>query len=332
MPSSTAKQPNYGRRILWLTIILLVLFGGYTAGWYWLAGRIQGEVETRVARLNGDGVKAECLNARVEGYPMRIGLTCDGIDYQDDAHGVAASVGRLQTAAQALQPLLTVAQLDGPLRTQAPGTPPLWIDWDDLKASVRLWHPLPDRVSVQIEGLSVQTDPEDGDPVFLFNAAQTEGHLRPNGNDLDWAGSFNGLEIDQNILGQRNLPPLDGESDLTLADGVPLLLQRASGPEALRGKSGTIRQLKLAAEGASISLTGPFSFDAEGYLDAQLTLSWQNTQKLGDVLAGAFPEQGNNIRNILTAIAAAGQSKAPVSIKKGRVGFSFFTLGQIPPI
>lgn len=331
MPSRTARKPNYGRRILWLTVLVVVLFGGYTAGWLWLAGRIEREVDAGLTRVNNGDVVAECLNRRVEGFPMRIGLTCDGLDYQDNGRRIAASAGRFRTAAQLFQPFLTVAQLDGPLRTEAPGMAPLWIDWDDLKASVRLARPLPQRISLQAEGLSVQTDPEEGDPVFLFNAATMEGHLVPTGDDLNWAGTFNGLEIDQNILGERTLPPLDGASDVTLNGGVPLLLERP-GPEGLRGKSGIIHQLQLSADGASISLSGPFSIDQDGLIDAQLTVSWQNTGKLGDVLAGAIPEQGSNIRNILLAIQAGGQTRAPVSINKGRVGFSFFTLAKIPPI
>ena len=70
-------------------------------------------------------------------------------------------------------PLSPVADLRGPLRTSVPGMVPLWIDWDNLQANVKLSWPLPQRIALQAEGLSGQTDPaDDTDPVRTVQRRQ----------------------------------------------------------------------------------------------------------------------------------------------------------------
>ena len=60
--------------------------------------------------------------------------------------------------------------------------------------------------------------------------------------DLDLAGNFTDADIDPKLLNGGDLPPLHGEADLTLKDGVELV---RSGGRSLRGHSGTIRTLSV---------------------------------------------------------------------------------------
>ena len=41
MPSRKRAKPNYGRRILWLGVFVVLLAGGYSAGWFYLADRLE---------------------------------------------------------------------------------------------------------------------------------------------------------------------------------------------------------------------------------------------------------------------------------------------------
>ena len=127
MPST--DEPKRNRHgLLWLVVFLAVLFGLYSAGWFYAAGRIRSEANHAVAALNDRGIDAACANLQVSGYPLRLAVTCDSLAYEDDARNVAASTGSLSAVMQVYRPLVAVADVDGPLRTTAPGMAPLWLD------------------------------------------------------------------------------------------------------------------------------------------------------------------------------------------------------------
>ncbi len=331
MPSSEVRKPNYARRFFWLAVFIMFLFGAYSAGWFYLADRVKKVSEAAVASLNRDGATAECTNLEVRGYPFRLGLFCDSLGYEDARRNIAATAGSLRSAAQVYAPRRIVTELDGPLRTAVPGMPPLWLDWDKLRASARIAEPVPERLSVEAEGLSGQTDPEDEDPVSLFSAERAEGHLRPNGADLDAALSFTNLQIDPAAVAGRTLPVLSGGLDATLKDGVRLIETNA---RSLRGQSGTIRNLDLSTgPESSIALSGPFTVGADGLIDADLMVTVQDPRGVAAALAGAFPEARRQITAGFAGLAALGNVPSlPLRITKGRAVLGFIPLGEIPPL
>ncbi len=117
------------------------LFGGYSAGWFYVANRVKKEAEASIASLNRDGVTAECANLDVRGFPFRLGVFCDSVGYGDPGRNIVITAGSLRSAAQVYQPWRVVTELDGPLRTAVSDLPPLWLDWDKLRASVRIARP-----------------------------------------------------------------------------------------------------------------------------------------------------------------------------------------------
>jgi hypothetical protein len=330
MPSSEVK-PNYSRRFVWLAVFIVILFGGYSIGWFYMADRVAREANAAIASLNGDGVTAECANPAVRGYPFRLGLYCDSLGYEDTGRNIIATVGSLRTAAQVYEPMHVLAELDGPLRAVLPGLPPLWLDWDRLRASVRIAQPLPQRLSVEAEGFSGQTDPDDGSPVMLFSADKAEGHLRPNGVDLDWAGSFAKLQVDAAAVGGRTLPVMSGSGDATLKNGVHLLQTKAT---SLRGQSGTIRNLDLSSGAdTGIALRGTFSVGADGLLDADLQITVRDAKSVSAALAAAFPEARDQIISGFSGLAMLGDTPTlPLKISSGKAVLGFIPLGEIPPL
>lgn len=335
MSSSDAQPSRNSRRFLWLFLFILVLFGGGSAGWYWLAGRATASVDEAIAGLNGDGRTVTCENREIGGFPFRLGLTCDSVAYEDDTNHIAITAGGLRTAAQIYQPLNTVAELDGPLRIDAPGITPLFIEWDSLRASARLASPVPTLVSVEATGLSGISDPDDEtDPVDFFSTEQAEAHLRPNGTDLDWAGSFRQLEIDPGAAGNRVLPVFDGEGDATVKNGVALI---QSLPKSLRGLSIDIRTLSLNSGEAKMMLSGPVSIDTNGLVDATLRLGMENPAAVGAIFQAAVPERASEIGQAFAALGMLGDKPAvPIRIDKSRIKldlvFGSITLGQLPPV
>lgn len=331
MTSTDESKPNHRHGLLWLVVFAIVLFGLYSAGWFYVAGRIKAEADQAVVALNDQGIDAACTNLQVSGYPLRLNITCDSMAYEDDAGNVAASTGSLNAVTHIYRPLVTVADLDGPLRTTAPGMAPLWLDWDRLQASVSLSWPLPRRISLTGEGLSAQTDPaDDSDPVQLFSAGTGTAELSPNGRDLDYSGRFGDLEIDPGAIGGRTLPPLDGSADATLKNGVALIGAR---PKSLRGQAMEIGKLDLSSGDAHVFVSGPISVDADGLIDASLTIRLQNPKAVAGILAAAIPEKASQIQQGFAALAMLGNEPSmPLRIAKGKASLGFIPLGRIDPV
>jgi hypothetical protein len=279
------------RRWPWLVILLIILFGAYSAGWFWMARRLKSEADGAVASLNTKGIAAGCANLQIGGFPLAFTVTCDNVAYEDDARDIAASAGSFYATVTPLWPFEARGRLEAPLRTAIPGMPPLWIDWDDLRGNAELSLSMPRSVTLNAEGLSGQTDPsDDSDPVQLFSAAQARATLQPDGRDIDYSGSFTDLEIDSQVLGGRTIPPLAGNGAIKLKNGLALLATKLAG---LRGQSIEIGNLDLSSGDAHISVSGPVSVDAEGLIDADLRIRLRNPKAVATVLAGAFPEKAS---------------------------------------
>src|SRR5690606_1321427 len=119
--------------------------------------------------------------------------------------------------------------------------PALSLDWQILRASIRYARPLPERLS--IDGREIVASSETSGK-RLFTAAGAQFHMRPNGADVDLAGSVNGLKIAGERFEGRSLLPIEANLDLAVEDGVAWISELQA---SLRGRRGTIRQARIAA-------------------------------------------------------------------------------------
>jgi hypothetical protein len=331
MTSSEERQPRPRRWPIWLALVLIVLFGLYSAGWFWAAHRVRAEADNAVLALNKKGIEATCANMQVNGFPLSFTVTCDNVAYEDDTNQVAASTGNLTAMASLTQPLAPVAELRGPLRTVAPGMTPLWIDWDHLSATAHMWYPLPQSLVFSSEGLNGQTDPaDDADPKQLFSTATAEAQISPSGQDLAYTGNFTDLEIDADAVGGHALPVLNGSGAATVKNGIALLRDK---PKSLRGQSVDIGNLTLWSGEARISVAGPVSVDQDGLIDASLTIKLTNPNAVAAALAAAIPDKASQIQQGFAALAMLGNEPTmPMKIVKGKASMGFIPLGKIKPL
>jgi hypothetical protein len=318
-------EPKGGmsRRFAWFAFAIVAAIGLYTAGWFYAASRLEGEVASVIARARASGAEADCTNAQARGYPFRIGLFCDGVAWSDRSAGTALTGMGLRSAAQVYQPTRIVGELDT-LRIDLAEGQGVRIDMSDIRYSTRLAAPLPELVSVS--GAAIKAAALSGQP--LASAGSAEAHMRPRGVDLDLAGRFAALTIEGDAA--PDLPPLDGDVDLTVLDGVARVTGGAAG---LRGLSTEIRNLTINGGDAGVTISGPFAVDAAGLVDATLTLSIRNPKALIAILAVALPEMRPQLGQAEALIGAMGDNpQLPLAISKGRVRMGFFTLGRIPPL
>lgn len=327
MVQTLPKTPSYGRRIKVLGIFVVLLVGAYTAGWFYFAHVIETQTATALQAMRLKGLTVDCADATARGYPFRIGLFCDKVEYADPRHAVSASAGAFRSAGQIYDPMHLVAELDGPASADVPEVGNLVANWSRLHASVRLAEPLPSRVSVEGAGLTAGR----ADGGQLLSAQSFEGHMRPNENDLDIAFRVSGLAVDPALAQGRSIPPLTGEGDVTVADGVRLATEEV---RDLRGQSATIHNLSLSLGGAgAVSLKGTVAVDDAGLVDADLTLGLTDPKALSVSLVAAAPEAKDQIEQIFAGLAMLGdQPSLPLHIVKGKASIGFIPLGQIKPL
>jgi hypothetical protein len=327
MTVTEERKPRFSRRIVWLGVFVVLLVAGYTAGWFYLADMLEKQARAVVAALNGGGVSAECANPTARGYPFRIGLYCDRVAFADQGEGIDLSAGSFRSAGQIYDPMRFVAELDGPAKISLPTAAPFAVNWGGLRASVRLAEPLPSRVS--LEGKALAASLASGAPLAAVEAF--EAHMRPNGEDLDLAVSFDGLALDRTIVDGRNLPAFSAQSDLSIKNGVALV---DSGAESLRGQSGTLRTLALSVgPNTGMTVSGPFSIGSDGLIDADLKVSVRDPGGLAAVLGEAFPDARDTITASFSGLAALGKEPSlPLKIAKGKATLGFIPLGELPPL
>lgn len=330
MTSSGQSSPNYGRRFFWFALAILVAIGAYSAGWFYTARFLEDETRKAVSSLNGNGRRASCEEAEARGYPFRIGLFCRSVMYEDAREGIAFQARALRSAAQVYQPWRIVGELDGPARLAAPGLNALVLDWQSLRASARLASPLPERLSVEAQGLSVRLDEQSEAPPPLIHAGSVEAHMRPAGDDLDLAVRFAGVRPDADLTQGVEVPLLSGLADLSITDGA---LDGGLDGE-LRGRSATIRNLTVSAEGGGgVTVSGPISVDADGLVDARLQVTLREPMALAALLGEAFPQSRREIEMSLSGLAAMGETPSlPLRIVRGEASLGFIRLGTIPPL
>lgn len=328
MHEPSRANGRYGRRIIWLGVFIVVVIAAYTAGWFWLAGRIESETRTALAKMEERGLKAECANLTIRGYPFRIGVYCDRVAFDQPAQAVSVVAGAFRSAGQIYDPMRLVAELDSPATVTVPDGGQIAFDWQTLRASTRLTQTLPERVSLEGTQLRIGAN---GRPQ-LVSAETFEAHMRPNEADLDLAANFGGLVFDKSLVDGRTVPPLTGEADLSVKDGLKLLAENRV--RNLRGQSGVIHKLTLQlGEKGALVLSGPFSIDQDGLIDADLKVAITDPKALAVSLAEVFPEQENKIKQGFAGLAFLGSKPSlPLRITKGKATLGFIPLGGIPPV
>lgn len=328
MASSDQRPANTSRRFKWLAAAIVGVILAYTGAWYYGAGVVLDRVNSSFAALNRDGRRINCENTEVLGYPFRMGISCRTVLFEDARAGIGVRAHKFRTSSYVYTPNRSITEVEGPAILQFPGLNPLELTWNTLRATTRLASPLPERVSIESKGLSVRLD-ELGDVTpLLFKADLFEVHMRPQQDDLDVALRFGGLSFNDEVV---TLPSFSGVVDAQLMDGALLDL----GGPGLRNRSGVLRDATVTIEGGSAgaSLSGPFSIDDAGMIDAELQIVLRNPAQLSAVLAELFPDARQEIELGIAGVAAMGNTTSlPLRIKKGEVRLGFFVLGFIPPV
>ena len=339
MTSSTADTPyNAGRRIRFLAAGIVLVGLLYTGGWYYVANMLETRVAANIAGLQAKGINAACDNAAASGYPFRLGLNCSKVSWVDQAKNVSVSAGAFRSAAQVYAPFHIVSEIDGPAAVSAPGMPPLDLNWDNLKSSVRLDKPIPQRLSVQGRNIVVTQHNPSGAGTPFATLKDGQLHFRAMEPVMDIALSFSSLKVADNTVYDKPLPELTGAADIQMANGFALIGKTERDLSILRGQSGLLRNVDLALpDGSGIALSGPFSVADDGRISGDFKITLRNPESVANTAKTIFPGQDKIISSVLQAMAfvpkdANGAPTLPVSVKNGKMSVGFISIGRLPSL
>lgn len=332
---AASSQSGSSRKFWWLGLSIVLVIAVYTGGWFYAASQLKETVLRAIAPRNTAGVSGECTDIDFRGYPFRIGLFCSKVDVDDNKNGVSASFGQLRSAAQVYAPGHIVWEMDSPAEIRTANGLTINAQWANLQSSLITKLRGIDRTSTVIEGLKATAVSSYDGQTINVDAGRTEIHLRQNEGDLDGAIS---LQDANTVIKDwpQVFPKFSASADVTLAGKAGMI--DGSDRQGLYGASGELRKVVIdIGDGKVMTLTGPFSFDEQGFLSGKFKLEIEQLGPWRDSIKQAFPQVAKTVdtaAKLLKALAGGGdRASVDLVVNRGEATVSgFIPLGSIPPI
>ncbi|MEQ8481220.1 MAG: DUF2125 domain-containing protein [Hoeflea sp.] len=330
MPQETKPAGSKARRFVWLAAGIAVFGLAWTAGWHFVADRIEARLPLTLQQLAGQQARAECLNAEIRGYPFRFGLFCDRVSYDSVRSNLRAESGALRSAAQFYRPNHIVSELDGPLSFSGKAGEGR-IDWRSLQSSMRLTPRGLDRGSLDSQKISIDIDSTALSSRFGIRADRVSAHARRNDLDADIAVYAEGVQGD--MLDQAAFDRLTLEATLpgqaTLFD-VPLREPQGAFDVRLH------RLLVEFDAGTSLEFSGPVQVDETRRISGNINVTVRNQENLAQLAARIDPQYAELIGNVAPMLGAFDTVEGddaitvPLTIRNGAVSIGIIPLGRLP--
>jgi hypothetical protein len=170
------EEPTRRRWPLILIALAIVLAGGWSALWYYAAGR----AETVIAGWREREAKAgrihTCGSQTVSGFPFQFEMRCadPGLEVKSAAQPLSIKAKDILVTAKLWQPTLLTTEIVGPLTIADPGQPPtITANWQRAQSEVRGLPTAPEQVTMVFDRPIVERM-VDGAAQKLFNATRLE--------------------------------------------------------------------------------------------------------------------------------------------------------------
>ena len=314
------------------TIILLIV--GWSAGWYFVAGKIETAISDTKTKLADKGRDIECTNQEVNGFPFRISLNCDEVRYADDVTGVVFEAGELRTAAQTYQPNKAIVELKSPASLTLPNGDRFNTSWKSMRSSLKAGLSGPENLSLQ------------GKQVVLIPAKRAKHTMRI--TDMQLHGRQSG-DNDVNLAvvvkeakSQNGLwPTFNLDTTLLLEDTYKDIVNRTSILRVAKrkGLKGQIENFQYAPiDGGMLEVSGPAEVSKEGLLFGKFNVTVRELPKLINALSKSFPEERQKFADASKAVALLAQKTGkneiflPITLRNGKISIGIIPLGKLSPL
>jgi len=346
-PLQAQNKPCLSRRMLrFIFAIMGLVILLYSGAWFVFGTMLHHYVDDELRALNGGQQFVTCENLHKTGYPLRIALVCDRIDWQDRANGFRATVGKVTAGAPIYAPAWRS------LGVHSPG----YVEWAEFGSIEAIWNHFtmsanfiantPHDFVMMIEDLQLNWRKSKSEQEQAKAISSKADFVRLQGKypevdvdtPLDVHLTFDKLYLPlPDTIASGPIPALDGQVEIRLNTPLPLAHQ-TNWPEILRGRSGQVKKIDvLFSSGGGVRIEGDFHFSPTGEVSAELMLSLRETAALQRTLPSLFPEQSSNLASLIFALGAmpknnAGEPVIPIRIDRGEVRAGFIPLGTLPPL
>jgi hypothetical protein len=335
--SQSGRSGNSLRALLVGLGLLVIVAALYTGGWYYATSTLKTNVLRALGQRDSAGVSGECTDMDFRGFPFGIGMFCSKVMVDDHVNGISASFGNLTSSAPVYQPGHITWQLQSPAEFRTARGLTVSAEWTDLQSSLVTKGKGIQQGTTTIEGLKLGIVPSFNGQNITATAGHTEIHVRQNGEDLE---ANVGIENSNAVIKDfpEPLPTLTTNADITLTGKAGLLDGSDKGTQGLRGTAGILHRVVAdIGNGRVLTLSGPFSFDDDGYVSGQFKLEIDQLGPWRDGLKEAIPAAKHTIDmagKLLKALAAGGDNvSVDLTADHGHILLSgFIPLGSIPPI
>jgi len=333
---AASSRSGVSRKLWLLASGVVIVIALYTAGWFYAASALRENTLSLLGSPERNGISTECDDAEYRGFPFRIGLFCSKVAVDDRVNGISATFGALRSAAQVYNPGHIVWELDSPVEIRTGHGLTVSTAWENFQSSLITRLRGVERMAVVIDNSRTSITSSTTDQTFDISAGHTEIHLRQNGSDLDAAMTLEDTDMMIKDMPQL-LPRLTANLDLTLVGRAGMI--DGSDPKGLvlYGTEGEMRSLSAdLGQGRLITVSGPFSFDEEGYLSGKLRLKIEQMDAWRNSLGEAFPDIAPTLETVARMLSALGGGKnatIDLTVDRGKVlAGGFIPIGKIPPI
>ncbi len=312
------------RRYVWLLGIVALVCAGWTGVWFYASSYADKAIEQALAREAAQGRKWTCANREIGGFPFRFAIRCGALSFsgQGRTGAIDANLGATRAIVQVYNPKLILAEIDGPVQVKLPAGALRQVDaqWAAMRASLRLAKPIPERVSVHIEGLKGKVLSANGNSEDI-TAASVEFHLRPAPDVTANIGAVDVALVIKALVTALadSASGVDAPADAMIAARITRAPLLVAGPRDARLENWRQGQGTLTLQNSVIS-KGPLQLEASGQLklDDEHRLEGNiNTRTAGaTVLMQRFSMPGGNTAGLLGGLLARRAKAAEEPRKK----------------
>lgn len=328
-----SRSVHPSRKFLWLAIIITLLAGAYTAGWFALAGRLEDRLPLLLRQAASQSAQSECKNAAIQGYPLSMGISCQSTIIELPRHGINITTGGLSSSVPVYNPRRIISDFEGPVIVTGPNDLAIQLDWETLHTDVVIakdgleWGLTEGKhVSVSIDGQMLS---------FRINTEIGHFHAQAQRNNAD-------LELTVQAKDFVSPIALDASTisfDATIVEGAQLT---TIGPApSLRGKALQLQTLDVVlAEGGKFKLSGKLDILPDGRANGDFRIQLTDIEAIGTALGELQPELGDQIVRFgptLTALDIEPDDGSdtitlPLSVRNSNIFIGMLPLGTLPII
>lgn len=332
------------RKFIALIVVVVIVAGGWTAGWFYGAGEIDRTFATLAAADGETAAQLTCGTQEVTGFPFRFDVTCEEATLKDG--DLTATIGGVKASLLVYNPTQAKFSARSPITlNDAFSGAQSRIAFTGAEGSAQmiardLWAGLTQaagwrvgRISVVADGVE-WTDTVVGE-VPVMSTSHVEAHLIDIPERHDAAASAAALASFVSLAdvaapaygiadGQASL-----EAELT---GLPDDLRALGEPDVLKRWQSAGGQLKLVSLNGTageefIHGTGTMGLDSGGRLDGQVEL---RSKGLVERLGGLLPEDWKGL--IVGNPAEDGSYSQVLTVKAGVIFSGLMPITMVPPL